>query len=366
VITLKKIEVKIYKDIEWWLQLFLQQKIPILMLISRAGLGKTEMVENTLKDIDYGYVNSHVSPLALYEIGYRYRNKPIVIDDIDSIMHDEDNVSLLKQYAETKPVKKIRWKTTSATLEGLGLPQEFDTTSNIMFIGNKIKNIDSLADRGFCLFFNPTRQERIRKIEEIANDMKIEKKKKEEVIEMLKTHRGEITLRTFIKALNLHGENRWKEWLLKDMQISEKTMICEMIVKNFPRESWLEAWKFSAHSYGDEWSRTNFYYHLRQLNFDDKEIENFNIEKTLESFKNSIVSNGVKKAGWTVGHPVKTQNLWDLSQNKKVEVSNKLSNMRGKENADKKEVWDFVFWASHGLAEGGDHRVSLQDSERSA
>lgn len=330
----KHIEVKTYADLTWLIQtLFVKRKAEIVTLMSRAGLGKTDMVENMMKDSDYGYVNSHITPLMLYELGYRCRNKPIVVDDIDSVLNNEDNVSLIKQFAETKAVKRIKWRTSSSALEGLGIPAEFETTSNIMFIGNRVKKVASLMDRGFCLFFNPNRQEIIRKIEEIAGSMKIEKKKRSEIIEMFKTYDGDITLRTFMKALSLYGEKNWKDWLLKSMQVSEKTIICEKIVRTLPRNRWLEAWKFIAQQSGNEWSRTSFYDHLRKLNLDTLDtFDTFDIEKTLVEFQ--------KQVEMEVRHPLKMQNSKGLSQIKEVDVSNKSLDayMREQKNAVKDHV----------------------------
>ena len=320
------IKVKTYAELKSWIRRFIDGRIEILFVLSKAGLGKTEMIESMMKDIDYGYINAHTTPLSLFEIGYKFRNKLMVIDDIDTVLDNNDLVSLFKQFAETKEIKHIEWNSTSGILEKIDIPQEYDTSSKILLVGNRVRKVASLIDRGFCIVFEPSRQEKLNKIEEIADEMKVEKKKRDEIIKLLKTMGGNLTLRTFRKAVRLYGEIGWDECIAKSMSVSVKTIICEKIARSLPRERWLEAWKFFAQSRGDEWSRTNFYDHFKRLNFDEstENFDAFDIEKTLDEFRKSVESVELdKKHRFDIRHPVKTQNLWDLSQNKRDEVSKK-------------------------------------------
>lgn len=280
-------KVRTYKELEEWITLFREKKINILILISKSGLGKSELIRDVMGNDEYLYVNSHITPFSLYKQSYENKDKPIIIDDINEILDNKEMLSIIKQLSETKAVKKMQWN--SIKTEDNEIPQNFYTTSNILLIGNKIKKLSSILNRGVYLFFEPTKEEVINKIKSITGDNLNNDILKE--VEQLDNP----TLRHYFKALDIYSKenDKWKQYIRSD--ISPKLLVCKKIIEEFPKNQWIKIWLKTGIKQGKVWTRQNFYYYYNKLNAKD-------IDMILNELKNEMskVSVQQKNVNWTL------------------------------------------------------------------
>jgi hypothetical protein len=121
-----------------------------LVVSGPAGIGKSYTVESTLvKSLDmlgllsgkgsmYDTVSGHMSPIALYETLWNYRDegKVLLFDDCDSVLYDEDSLNILKAALDSKKTRKISWNTNSRYLIDNDIPKRFEYQGGIIFITN--------------------------------------------------------------------------------------------------------------------------------------------------------------------------------------------------------------------------------------
>ena len=73
-----------------------------------AGLAKSRIVLKRLGG-EACWVEGNATPFGMYVKLYRYRDKFVVIDDVDSFYADRNGVRLLKCLCQTEPEKSIAW-----------------------------------------------------------------------------------------------------------------------------------------------------------------------------------------------------------------------------------------------------------------
>ena len=155
-------EVATYRDLEGYLKGFRGGHIGLLVLLGRPGTGKTETTRAILGE-EACWITGGATPLGMYGLLYRHRDKPVVLDDVDNLFRDVKSVSLLKVVCQTVPVKRVEWNSRQSVLDREKLPTSFETTSRVMIIANEIRKIDAnvsaVADRGVVLRFEPDARE---------------------------------------------------------------------------------------------------------------------------------------------------------------------------------------------------------------
>ena len=153
------ITLRTYSDSKSSPSVFGEGKLNLLILIGAAGIAKSQTLR--ARGRRAGLLGGgkrhrlwHV-PGALFE----NRDRPVVIDDVDSLYTDAAAVRLLKCLCQTDPVKRLAWYSAAAGA-GAGLPREFETTSRVCVIANEWKeinaNVAAVQDRGHVVFFEPT------------------------------------------------------------------------------------------------------------------------------------------------------------------------------------------------------------------
>lgn len=228
-----------------------------LFVAGRGGTGKTQTVEdvlakNGLSDGSGYFKNTgSASPIGVYTLLYKYRDKIILFDDSDGALADQDARNLIKAATDTKKVRKIAWNKKSAGMydpdaegddpEGKDdeeredgedgdkipkdpdrVPRYFNFTGQIIFISNlsldKLDPDGALRTRAFVIAINPTKEEMLDRMEQILHTIKLEngsldKKQREEVMGLIKTSKrsGDASLRTLVRALNL-AASKAKNW----------------------------------------------------------------------------------------------------------------------------------------------------------
>lgn len=252
------ININNYKTLEQYIDMFLKEKTNLLMIEGDGGVGKSATVDKLITGKKIPVIDSHLTPLSNYIQLYRYIDKKIVYRDIDQLLKNPISVSLLKQVAETKPIKTVSYNSQSNNFPEI--PQTFETTSTILIETNNYlmnnPNVRALATRGQHINFSPTTDEIMKKMQEITakNDGRLEKSEKKEVYLYLESAIGETTtqlnLRHLVHGFNLYDYNKinnefnWKEELKKMINGDEKqSLIIELSQSGMKTENQYQLFK---------------------------------------------------------------------------------------------------------------------------
>ncbi len=155
----RAITLRSYDDLDPWLCSFATGTFPLLFLIGRPGLGKTQRALRVLSGQPHAWIDCHATKLAVYCRLFEHRDRPVVIDDENSLVTEPGKLSLLNALCQTNPEKILRWDSTTRLLEERGVPAEFRTTSPVLVITNRLRNttaqVAAMIDRGQPLLFQP-------------------------------------------------------------------------------------------------------------------------------------------------------------------------------------------------------------------
>jgi hypothetical protein len=155
-----------YRQLETYISAFADGHLNLLILVGAAGLAKTRTVRRLLGE-EVCWIEGNATPFGMYVKLYRYRNKFVVIDDVDSLYADRSGIRLLKCLCQTEREKSVAWHSAARSLEREGIPREFVTTSRVVIICNDWRtlnrNVMALQDRGHMVVFEPTAEEVHRK-----------------------------------------------------------------------------------------------------------------------------------------------------------------------------------------------------------
>lgn len=217
----------------------------LLIIESRGGLGKSRLIESIMSEGTYLRILSHITPMQMFILGYKYKNLPIIIDDCDGLLNSEETVSLLKMFCETIETKEIAWLTTHNLLNQLSIPQRYETKSKVCILTNDFKEltkkISALKDRGWHIEFKPSDEEILNKIKEIIpqTTSKLSYEEKLKIFNLIKTYSKfcEFSLRTFVKGIQLYEECKnkevdWEKILLNDLKINPKLVLLSGLLEN--------------------------------------------------------------------------------------------------------------------------------------
>lgn len=154
--------VETYDALTSYLEGFRDGHFNMLLLSGSWGIGKSRLVKDVLNG-EASWIEGNSTAFGIYSTLYKDRDRPIVIDDVDSIYSDRHCVSLLKSICGTDASKRVHWNAQVRFLQREGLPKEFITSSRVMIICNEWKtlnkNVAALEDRGLLLRFEPSPKE---------------------------------------------------------------------------------------------------------------------------------------------------------------------------------------------------------------
>lgn len=210
------------------------EDIHFLVGLGGGGLGKSYTTINALKkmDVDYSYLNSKVTPLALYKFLYSNKDKVILFDDILGLMDNEIIISILLSALWSATNKRIiHYETTAKVFEDLALPSSFEFTGKIIVLTNqfnlKNKYLNALKDRGFFWEFVFSYAEKIKVMKEIIrlNHDGLSFEDRQKILTFLIDNSSPATkdfsFRVLVKAYSLfkYNNDKWQQLvksLLKD------------------------------------------------------------------------------------------------------------------------------------------------------
>lgn len=231
-------KIRTYKKLKEYIGMFKNKNADLLIIKSRAGLGKTTLLKGIMGK-EFVYVSTHSTPLKTYINLYENRDKPVCFDDMSSLLTSGIMISMLKCLAETTKEKELFYETTS-TLIG-DTPSSFKTTSNACLLLNQFdeKNpiLVPIIDRGFFIEFNPSKKEILKQIKKFASSGKSEICVYEFVKKYHQIIKG-FSLRTYVKALQLHKEygNKWKEEFKRLVSFDEQIIEYLELKKKYKKE----------------------------------------------------------------------------------------------------------------------------------
>jgi len=233
-----------YQELDKFVKMFAEKKANLIIIKSKAGLGKTSSVLRTLKGEDFYFINSHVTPLQFYKDIYTNIGRPILIDDVDNLLTSKISVSLLKQICGTEETKTIQYHSTSPA--SADVPMSFTTNSNVLILCNefdvKNENIRALIDRGFYVSFEPSIEEVLTKMTEITNKYPhLQLDDRVKVLNFIKRNAKygkDISLRTLIKAFQIFefDQANWKRITLELMNIDQRMIEIVGLVEQYDND----------------------------------------------------------------------------------------------------------------------------------
>jgi hypothetical protein len=257
-----------YSDLAFFVNMFKNGNADLLVIESNGGYGKSRLIGEIMQDKECLMIFAHTTPLKLYMEAYLHKDLPIVIDDVNSLLQDNNNLSLLKMLCNTDEFKEVSWFSTSPILENNNIPSKYETKSRVAIICNRFdeltEKVSALRDRGLFLQFQPTNEEILAKmreiIPEIHQDMSIEEKT--QVYNIIEKYANvcDISLRTLVKGIALFKECKergidWRSILLNSLEISPKLVLLDKILRDYEKEAdRIKVWEengFSVRSYYD-------------------------------------------------------------------------------------------------------------------
>lgn len=222
-----------YTQFESYIKAFEKKKLNLLVMVSKGGLGKTYLVEETLIEQAPLIITGHITPLKLYKEVYEKTQEEkdfiLVFDDVDALFQNKDVVALLKQLADTREEKIIRYFSTSPLLDDL--PSSFETSCKVIILMNtllvKDLNIQALMSRAHLLLFEPSNMEILKYMKTWATDKVII-----DFIKKFAPFSKELNLRTYMQAIELKESGLdWKVDIINTLEIEERLYIIHSLLE---------------------------------------------------------------------------------------------------------------------------------------
>lgn len=184
------------------------------LLTGEGGIGKSRLVTDIIKQrkIPYAYLNTFVTPLALYKFMYRNKDKLIILDDVDGLWENRVIALLKAALWEVGGKRVVNWESTSSKLDDI--PLSFEFTGQIIILANKLEikdvNIRAVVTRINHYEFKFSYGDKIEVMKEIITKPYdgLSYSEREYVLNKLIECSNENTknfnFRTLIKAFNLY------------------------------------------------------------------------------------------------------------------------------------------------------------------
>lgn len=239
------ITLSMYPQLDLYLSKFAAGELGLVLLLGRHGIGKSECVRRALgisvAESEVGgspdprvlHVEGHMQPYGLYHALWEFRDRPVVLDDLDRLYADGDCVRILKPLCNTERVKRITWL-TNFTLTAEDVPQSFTTRSSVILIANEWRNanpnVRALEDRAIILHFDPSNAELHRRVGEWFDDREVHS-----FISRVVDVAPALSMRHYTKGAQLRraGFADWRSSLLQ-MVLPDPELACVLALQHEP------------------------------------------------------------------------------------------------------------------------------------
>lgn len=193
---------------------------PSLVITGMAGVGKTHLVKETLKQMglresyDFEHFKGKATAAGLFITLYQNSDKIVVLDDCDSVFKDDDAVNILKAALDSYDTRKISYISTKPLKDEFGepIPAHFEFTGKIIFISNihQSKLDEAIRSRSFVSDISMNTGQMFTRMEQLMHSMepRIPLAAKQQALDIMKEldakfGRVDINLRSFIKAARI-------------------------------------------------------------------------------------------------------------------------------------------------------------------
>jgi len=193
---------------------------PSLVITGMAGVGKTHLVKETLKQMglresyEFEHFKGKATAAGLFITLYQNSDKIVVLDDCDSVFKDDDAVNILKAALDSYDTRKISYISTKPLKDEFGepIPAHFEFTGKIIFISNisQSKLDEAIRSRSFVADISMNTGQMFQRMEQLMASMEpriplAAKQQALEIMQNLDAQYGgvDINLRSFIKAARI-------------------------------------------------------------------------------------------------------------------------------------------------------------------
>jgi len=205
------------------------------LLISRGGLGKTEIALKTIEELGlrenqhFKFLNSHISPKRFYQVlqeTNRLQNpKLLILDDFDLILKNRTITGMLRSalWGDLKGKRKVSWYSTTTNDD-----EEFYFKGKIIFLLNELNLKDplikALVSRGYYYNLTLTNPQIISLMRERVKEPygKLEYKQRKKVLDYIVRAGADskkLSLRTLLLGYELFAvsPNHYQRLLLETL-----------------------------------------------------------------------------------------------------------------------------------------------------
>ena len=216
-----------------------------MVVTGPPGVGKSFGVEQVLnenrmfdkmagKRDRFQVIKGASSAIGLYKVLYENSDKGsvLVMDDCDTVLHDETSLNLLKAALDSGAKRMLSWNTDSALLRREGIPDRFEFKGSVIFITNlkfegtrgKLKDhLDAIMSRCHYLDLTlDTMRDKFLRCKQIVadgmlNEYKFSDEDKTDLMDYIYTNKNklrEMSLRMVLKIADLKKMNakKWKSY----------------------------------------------------------------------------------------------------------------------------------------------------------
>ena len=190
---------------------------PSLVITGMAGVGKTHLVKETLKQMglkesyDFEHFKGKATAAGLYLTLYANSDKIVVLDDCDSVFKDDDAVNILKAALDSYDTRQISYISSKPLKDEFGepVPARFEFTGKVIFISNinQSKLDEAIRSRSFVADISMNTEQMFTRMEQLLPTMesRIPLAAKQQALSVMKALHAkydgvDINLRSFIKA----------------------------------------------------------------------------------------------------------------------------------------------------------------------
>lgn len=240
---------KVYADIKHKTKMVAKKKIKGFLLYGEAGIGKSYSVKRAFLEIGekFELFSGHLTTLEMYNKLFEYKDKNIIIDDVN-ILNDKKNLALLKACL-CEPFD-VQYNTTSSRLKA---PNKFTFMGTICIILNQLpkdnEDLKAVMDRIPSLNFELNYKTKMGVIFELAKQEKEEfelnYEQRLEVARWLRENTSEATKNLSLRLLYLcfafydyfKGDEYWKRLAKKQIQEDE---YMSLIIQGYSEQQFIQ------------------------------------------------------------------------------------------------------------------------------